>query len=323
MSEYNTDFSAQDFFDPRGTIMDDIPCRRCSYNLRGLQQGGRCPECGTPIGVSVCGDLLRFCHPRWLRQVAEGLSMILWGMLATVLVALSAAFVFRKEPAIAQFLTMLASLIGAWGTWQMTTPDPSGIGESDGVNARKLVRAAVCAGLAAAAVQWLATAGRASLGGAIGLGLFQAACGIVGIIGEFAKLQYIGRLADRIPDPALSSRANTLKWGMAICYGLMLILGVIVAIAVASAFTASSRGPSGGSALGLMAGIGCLMAPVGIAMLVMAIMTIILIYRMGQAVRLQVPLAIQIWSRAAAAVAQPGDPTAPPAPTAQNMRPRF
>jgi len=113
-----------------------------------------------------------------------------------------------------------------------------------------------------------------------------------------------------------------LKWGLAICYGLMVILGAIVAIAVASAFTASSRGPAGGPALGLMAG-GCLIAPVGIAMLVMTIMTIILIYRMDQAVRQQVPLAIQIWNRAAAAVAQPGNPTATSASSAQSMRPRF
>jgi hypothetical protein len=31
------------------TISDDLPCRKCSYDLRGLSFAGRCPECGEPI----------------------------------------------------------------------------------------------------------------------------------------------------------------------------------------------------------------------------------------------------------------------------------
>lgn len=30
-------------------IHDSHPCSRCSYDLRGLDANGRCPECGTPI----------------------------------------------------------------------------------------------------------------------------------------------------------------------------------------------------------------------------------------------------------------------------------
>jgi len=112
-----------------------------------------------------------------------------------------------------------------------------------------------------------------------------------------------------------------LKWGMAVCYGLMLILGVMAAVAIASAFAGSARGLSGGPGAGLVAA-GCLIIPVGIAMLVMAIMTIILIYRMGQAF-VSRSLAIEIWSRAAAAVAQPGNSAGPAASPPQNMRPRF
>lgn len=34
-------------------ILDDRPCVRCRYNLRGLKTGDRCPECGTPIRLRV------------------------------------------------------------------------------------------------------------------------------------------------------------------------------------------------------------------------------------------------------------------------------
>jgi len=31
-------------------VLSDRPCRKCGYNIRGLREGQRCPECGTPIG---------------------------------------------------------------------------------------------------------------------------------------------------------------------------------------------------------------------------------------------------------------------------------
>jgi hypothetical protein len=32
-------------------VAEDRPCLRCGYNVRGLRVGGRCPECGTALGV--------------------------------------------------------------------------------------------------------------------------------------------------------------------------------------------------------------------------------------------------------------------------------
>jgi len=34
-------------------IERDLPCENCGYNLRGLSMGGRCPECGDPIGAAA------------------------------------------------------------------------------------------------------------------------------------------------------------------------------------------------------------------------------------------------------------------------------
>jgi hypothetical protein len=240
--------------------------------------------------------------------------MVLWGTVVALVATLAAATLFRSAPAVGQFVTTMGLLIGAWGTWQMSSPDPSGVGERGGVNARQLVRAAVVAGLAASVVRLMVTLTGASLGGAIAVVLFQIICGVVGIIGEFAKLQYIGYLADRIPDEWLSSRANSLKWSLAVCYALMVISGVIAAVTMAAALAGSGRGMPGGAGVGLLATAGCLMLPAVIALLVVSIMTIVLIYRMRLVVRQQASLSVQIWSRG-------GKPA--PTPSAAEMRPRF
>lgn len=35
------------------TLDVDVHCHQCGYNLRGLSEPGRCPECGTPIAEST------------------------------------------------------------------------------------------------------------------------------------------------------------------------------------------------------------------------------------------------------------------------------
>ena len=74
----------QGFLDQAGTVISDLACRRCGYNLRGLNNQGRCPECGAAIGLSCHGDLLRFADPKWVETLGRGASLILWGVLASV-----------------------------------------------------------------------------------------------------------------------------------------------------------------------------------------------------------------------------------------------
>jgi hypothetical protein len=52
-----------------GTISNNLPCRKCAYNLRGLKFDGRCPECGEPIRDSfaaAAAELARLLneHPQ-------------------------------------------------------------------------------------------------------------------------------------------------------------------------------------------------------------------------------------------------------------------
>jgi len=39
------------------TIIHDLPCRACAYNLRGLSAEGLCPECAEPIRNSYSSEI--------------------------------------------------------------------------------------------------------------------------------------------------------------------------------------------------------------------------------------------------------------------------
>lgn len=288
-------------YDDRGTIQSDAACRKCSYNLRGLQVDGRCPECGTPNAVSIHGDLLQYSHPSWLREVADGLGLILWGILASIVVNLGAGFVFGDEPVIAGVFGLLASIVGVVGTWKMTAPDPSGIGEVPGLTARKIVRIAVVCGLLATAVQIASQAGSLP---AIALGVLTFVFAVVGIAGEFAKLHYIGLLAARLPDSALEGRARFLKWALAVTYVAAAAIAMILAIGLAL-----SSGPRG--AVGGVMAIGCMALPLGIGLIVFSVMSIMLTYRMKKAVEAQVPLSLDLWRNAGRPRQVPPPPPAP------------
>src|SRR5438876_3717954 len=81
--------------DDSGTVATDIACRKCGYNLRGLPISGRCPECGTPVGLSVKGDLLRFSDPGWLRALRRGVNFIIGAVVVAILGGIAAAFLVR------------------------------------------------------------------------------------------------------------------------------------------------------------------------------------------------------------------------------------
>src|SRR5262249_15063661 len=65
-------------------VAQDRACRRCAYNLRGLREGGTCPECGTEIR----GPLVRTFGPSDFMQMPLGqmrllgvaTSALFWGL---------------------------------------------------------------------------------------------------------------------------------------------------------------------------------------------------------------------------------------------------
>ena len=84
---------------------------------------------------------------------------------------------------------------------------------------------------------------------------------LIGLVGQFAQLNYLSKLAVRIPDMASATRARVLMWGIGISYGMILIFGLVMALMLPMI-----RG--GGSASGLLAPIGCVGGFAALALLI-------------------------------------------------------
>ena len=65
-------------------MQHDVPCTRCGYDLRGLGDDGRCPECGAAIAPSVARFVLLHAASRplaempraWVVRLAAGCSLL-------------------------------------------------------------------------------------------------------------------------------------------------------------------------------------------------------------------------------------------------------
>jgi hypothetical protein len=236
-------------FDQAGVIICDVVCRRCGYNLRGLREAGRCPECGTPIGLSTHGDLLRFADPTWVEKLAQGVRWMLWGIVVSIGVGISGVCltgITAGGPAIQEVLGLLGSLVAVYGAWLLTAPDPSRIGEDRYVTARKVVRFGLIIGLLNQGIMiGIEASPTVSKYVAIFLVIPAILCGLVGVVAEFAKFLYMEKLAGRIPDPKLAGFARFLRWAYSIGLGALVLFGGLMVIGLVSS--------TGGTMAGLMA----------------------------------------------------------------------
>lgn len=276
--------------DEHGMLAEDLPCRKCSYNLRGLSPEGRCPECGTAVGLSTLGDLLRYADPNWIRTVARGITIILWMILASVLLGCLGGTLLATE-GLQQALSIGLGLVSFYGVWLMTEPDPSGLGEDPTITARKVIRFALLVGIGAQvltlATEQLSPPGAVLIVFAV-LGVIAT---LIGLVGEFAKFTYYEYLLRRVPDPKLAGRARFLKWGFVVCLGIMLLGGILTVVNLALS-GATGAGPG----LGPVTGVMFLMLPAGIGMLVFGILTLLLLLRLRQALLTAAESAEAVWS---------------------------
>lgn len=273
--------------DASGVISTDLPCRRCSYNLRGLMEEGRCPECGTPIGLSTQGDLLRFASPNWVETLARGIRFILWGIVLVIFGSIGAGVLASiTSPILGQIVGFAAGLLSVYGSWLLTEPDPSGLGEDQYGTARKIIRFSLIVGLGESVAEIILSTTTLPPSARILFTILGVITALVGLVGQFALLYYLQKLAMRIPDLKLAGRARFLMYA----YGISL---AVVILAGASAAILGLGGASPGSpfmAIVFVAGIA------GLAMLVFGIMWLFLLSRMGKAFRQQAQFARQTWA---------------------------
>lgn len=277
--------TAQLQLDGEGRLAEDIPCRKCAYNLRGLSPEGRCPECGTAVGLSTLGDLLRFADPDWLRTVARGITILLW-MILVMLLAECITRAAHLGNTVDNVVSIALNLISLYGAWLMTEPDPSGIGEDPTFTARKLIRFTLLVGVVLQFPALVATLTDVPAPLLVVLGLLMLTAILTSLIGEFAKFVYFEHLFRRVPDRRLADRARWLKWGYVVCLGTSMLSGLIVMLV----FNLAGAGANSAVAVGAL-----LMIPTGIALLVFAIMTIVLLLRLRRALLDAAARAETIW----------------------------
>ncbi len=246
---------------PPGVFVEiDRPCFKCSYNLKGLPIMGVCPECGMPVQDSLKGILLRFASPEYLATIRSGLSLILNGIILSIVVGVgsilvSLVFAFKVAAAVRTGTTVgtgdaLAICIGIanlvptamifLGYWRFTQPDPGFVGLERPDSARKIIRIAI--GVQAAfqvvhlAFGLIATV--LSRGSAISdlIKTFAAILSFASLaawaVQFFAMMLYLRWLAARLPDLFVLKRSKTYMWLLPLLgtVGVVVFIGPIVAL---------------------------------------------------------------------------------------------
>ena len=287
---------------PEAPIAQDVPCRKCGYNLRGLTPSMRCPECGTAVGYSFQGDLLRFCNPEWVDTLGRGAYLVVWGFVVIIAGAVLSIIIglasgqSATTGGSARLVQQLTGAIG-WimttvGWWLLTQPDPVGLGEDEYGTSRKIIRVALVLNVFSQVLNFFVNAEAVSFQLAITFLVIQLLLAIVIVVGFFAQLTYLKKIALRIPDLTLSGRAHFLRYAFAISYGLFIAVAGVAAILAINAVR--SQRPPGGE----LAAVGCFALIVGLAALVFAVMYLFLLAALGRQFKDSAQFARNTWAAA-------------------------
>src|SRR5688572_3935031 len=98
------------------TVVGDLSCSGCGYNLRTLPATSVCPECGQPVDLSMRVDRARRGH--WHVQAADGYAAWMRGLSHAMLVAVLAAVVGAVFPFNRRWIEV-TDLFGAAAAWTL------------------------------------------------------------------------------------------------------------------------------------------------------------------------------------------------------------
>ena len=222
--------------DQDGRLAEDVACRHCGYNLRGLELAGRCPECEMAIEKTLHAFLLRFCDPVWLGRLRSGLTLLIVTIFARLAVGLILGLSIMLligstgETSLlleSAFLLLFAG-IGAMqliAYWRITSPEPSPLHEEDPLSARRIARVGLILSAASGLLAFAFDPDTYSMGtmemadapvqAGFAWTLDLVATGS-GLIGLFALFVYARSIALRFPADKLAKSTRLVMWGYTI-----------------------------------------------------------------------------------------------------------
>jgi len=236
----------------------------CGYNLRGLRARGRCPECGTAVGFSLHGSLLRFSDPAWVETLASGANWIGTGVLLGLARTIATAMAGSSMPPSAELVaSIMVGLVALMGFWKATTPEPITTGTL-GISLRLVARFGYVGGFVLNVVETITKTLTWSPSAALTGFSF-----VFGSIWIFCICSYAAGLARRIPDRLLVRHTYVLMWVSLCMWTLFMIIGLM---------GTSPRGASGSWAP--LYGRVCV---AGLAMLILTVWAVVLVERYRKA----------------------------------------
>jgi hypothetical protein len=300
--------------DREGRIAEDLPCRACGYNVRGVAPEALCPECSTPVSRSIRSDLLQFGDPAWVERLARGMRWIIIGLLCGFVVQIAVAvlstglvtagsLVHTAGMTAAALFGVGLSVVLVTGVWWLTAPDPARAERERPLSARRLTRWCIAAQIAAVPLQVASPTGSVGIpgsgappGGAfIALAVVGSALGIVVLVGYAAGFVYLGRLALRIPQPPLARQTRIVRWGYLISQSLAALIAVLFLFVFVRMFGAGSPGGTGQTAVAVALAIGGCAITIG--SLVFGIWALVLLFKYAAAFREAASTAQESWDR--------------------------
>jgi hypothetical protein len=210
-----------------GVVESSVPCVDCGYDLRGLDAGGECPECGTPVARSLTGDLLADAAPGWLRTIARGqrlvsrgtvvfVGAVVFGIISSLAIGTLGFYVRASTIAAISLVTEPVLEVASWvglvlvlvGTLLLTAQEPRDTLLEPWTSSRSVARLGLGAAIVLGALFFVS--GLRPLG--LPLGLARAVTGVplafAVAIGGAGLLRWLARLAERIPDAVMARDAR-------------------------------------------------------------------------------------------------------------------
>lgn len=237
---------------PAGTT-----CVGCGYIVGTLSADAVCPECTTPVRVSMQGDALRHADPDYLAALARGTALVIAGTIVAMLwwVAAPLLVVTRGAAQAVILLTsidVLAAILLLAGWWQVSSRNPAIVEpEADSTSRKRLrvllliIAVVAATGFVGAVVPAFAQAGLAGISGSVQINsasqftplLISAfALRVVHLVARALRFligaTYLASLLQRAHDPDAARSIRRQRWLFPVwmTLGWLVVIGPLVGI---------------------------------------------------------------------------------------------